>query len=318
MSATPHGSTLTKPTLIEAAKAFAASAKAKNTRKAYRADWRTFTAWCGKHDAAPLPAMPETVALYLTHRATTGAKASSIARALVAISQAHQLAGHVSPRSSPMVREVMKGIRRQLGSAKRQAKPLLPRDLRELLSILPASLIGIRDRALLVIGFAGALRRSELVGLNAEDLQFESDGLKVTLRRSKTDQEGHGRVVGVPPGAHPETCPVRAMRAWLDAATITSGPVFREVTRHGKLGTTRLNDRSVVKVIKRRCHEAELDPRGFSGHSLRAGLVTAAAKARKSVASIQRQTGHRSVAMVNEYVRAAGVFDDNAFSGLDL
>jgi integrase len=318
-SAKPRGNAITKKAeLVEAAERYAAHARAPNTRKAYLSDLRIFTAWCSEHRVAPLPAAPDTIALYLTDRARQGAKVSTISRTLVAISQGHLLAGHPSPRVLPVVREVMKGIRRQLGTDKRQAKPLLPTELRELLAVLPASLIGLRDRALLMVGFAGALRRSELVALNVEDLAFEADGIKVTLRRSKTDQEGRGRLVGITFGAHPESCPVLSMRGWLDAAAITEGPVFRTVTRHGRLGTERLNDRSVVKIIKRRCHEAGLDPSGFSGHSLRAGLVTAAAKARKSIASIRKTTGHRSVAMVEEYVRLAGVFDDNAFSGLGL
>jgi integrase len=194
---------------------------------------------------------------------------------------------------------------------------LLPADLRVVIESLPAGLIGIRDRALLTLGFAGAFRRSELIALDVADLTFTPEGMEVLIRRSKTDQEAHGRKLGIPCGAHPETCPVRCTRAWLELSGIGEGAVFREVTRHGRLGN-RLCGRSIAKIIKRRVEQAGLDPAKFSGHSLRAGLVTAAARARKSIESIQKQTGHRSVAMVMRYVRDAGLFDDNASAGLGL
>ncbi|MDP3156596.1 MAG: site-specific integrase [Archangium sp.] len=316
--AKPRGSRIkTKTELAKVAMAFATAAKAENTRKAYRTDWRTFVAWCEQHDVSALPADPEHVALYLADRASD-AKVSTISRALVAISQAHVLANLPSPRSAGVVRQVLQGIRRKLGTAKRQARPLLPRDLRELLAVLPSSLIGARDRSLLTLGFSGAFRRSELIGLNVDDLAFEPDGLKVVLRRSKTDQEGKGRVVGIPYGAHPETCPVRLAQKWLETSALAEGPLYRQVSKLGRLGAKRLNGRSISKLIKRRAHEAGLDPELLSGHSLRSGLVTAAAKAGKSISSIKRQTGHRSIAMVEEYIRNAHVFEDNAFSGLDL
>jgi integrase len=304
--------------LTEAAKAFARAAKADRTLKAYAADWRTFTAWCGVHSYSGLPAAPTTVALYLTARATEGRKVSTIARALAAISQVHRATGHPSPRSDAAVQQVFNGIKRTLGTAPRQRAPLLPAQLLEVFAALPSSLIGARDRAMLAIGFAGAFRRSELVTLNVSDVIFTAEGAEIVIRRSKTDQEGAGRKVGIPFGAHPESCPVRSLKVWLGQGRVESGPLFREVTRHGRVSTTPLCGRSIAKIIKRRVEQAGMDPEKFSGHSLRAGLVTAAAKSRKTVESIMRQTGHRSVAMVHMYIRDAQLFDDNAASGIGL
>ncbi|MHB1846945.1 MAG: site-specific integrase [Deltaproteobacteria bacterium] len=220
-----------------------------------------------------------------------------------------------SPRGKVAVQEVLKGIRRSLGVAQTQKAPLLPGQLREVVAALPDGLLGLRDRALLLIGFAGAFRRSELVGIDLADLLFDEEGLTVTLRRSKTDQEGAGRKIGIPFGRR-ETCPVEAVKAWIEAARIESGPIFREVNRHGRVSAARLSGRSVARIVKRSVERVGIDPSQFAGHSLRAGLVTAAAKAHKSIAAIQKQTGHRSVAMVQRYIRNADLFDDNASDGL--
>jgi integrase len=180
---------------------------------------------------------------------------------------------------------------------------------------LPEGPHGARDRSLLLVGFAGALRRAELVGLDVEDLAWTEDGLVVTLRRSKTDQEGEGRRVAIPLGSTPETCAARSLRRWLEVAKVSDGPVFRVVTRHGHVGA-RLTSHSVARIVKRAAKAAGLDPSQLSGHSLRAGLATAAAKAGKSERSIMAQTGHRSVAMVRRYIREADLFVDNAANGL--
>ncbi len=304
------------PALVASAKLFASAARAKRTVKAYRADWEAFAEWCEANGLPALPAAPATVALYLAARATQGRKVATITRELAAISQAHKAAGLPSPRTDAAVREVLAGIRRTLGVAQTRKAPLLPGLLRDIFAALPTGLLGNRDRALLALGFAGGFRRSELAALDVADLNFTAEGLEVILRRSKTDQEGAGRKIGIPVGTHPEGCPVRALRAWLDAAAITEGPLFRAVTRHGRVGGARLNERSIAKIVKRNVKRAGLDPTTFSGHSLRAGLVTAAAKARKTVESIMRQTGHRSVAMVHRYIRDAALFDDNAARGL--
>jgi integrase len=216
------------------------------------------------------------------------------------------------------VSEVLKGIRRTKGTAPACKAPLLVGQLKAALGVGRGDLLGMRDRALLLIGFAGAFRRSELVGLDVADLAFTDDGLVITLRRSKTDQEGEGRKVGIPHGSKPTTCPVRVLRAWLEAAGIVTGPLFRSVNRHGKVGAVRLSDRAVALAVKRAAESAGLDASTFSGHSLRAGLATSAAAAGASERSIMDQTGHRSVQMVRRYIRDGSLFRDNAAAHVGL
>ena len=302
--------------VVDRARAFASAARAPRTVEAYRADWRTFTAWCEAHGLPSLPASPDTVGLYLSARAEQGRKVATLARELAAISQAHVLAGHPSPRGTGPVQEVMKGIRRTMGTAQTQKAPLMGTELRQVLDTLPPGLLGTRDRALLLVGFAGAFRRAELVGLTTADVEFGTEGLTVILRRSKTDQEGAGRKVAVPYAATPDACPVRALRAWLDAAGIREGAIFRTVTRHGAVGARALTGRAVALIVKRATAAAGLDASRYAGHSLRAGMATTAARKGKSEAAIMRQTGHRSVAMVRRYIREADMWRDNAAAGL--
>lgn len=312
---TTAGGAIVRADLVDGARAFAAASKATRTRDAYRGAFGAFVAWCDAQGLCALPAAPDTVALFLTSRAQEGRKVATLEQALAAVAQAHKAAGLDSPRGAAVVREVMRGIRRTLGVAPTQKAPAVASDVRAMVAALPDGLLGQRDRALLLLGFAGAFRRSELVGLDVEDVAFGEDGATVTLRRSKTDQEGEGRKVGIPFGSSPALCPVRALRAWLDAAQITEGPIFREVTRHGHV-RARLTGHAIARVVKRSALAAGLDPARFSGHSLRAGLATAAAKAGKSERAIMAQTGHRSVTMVRRYIRDASLFADNAAAGL--
>ena len=302
----------------ERARGYADAAKAPNTLRAYRADWRDFAARCEAHALPPMPATPETVALYLSALAATGYRTSTLQRRLSAISQAHQLAGHESPTKSAGVRTVWAGIRRTHGSAQEGKAPALTADVAAMIGALPTTLIGTRDRALLLLGFAGAFRRSELVALDVRDLTTTREGLVVTLRRSKTDQEGQGRRLGIPYGANAATCPVRALHAWLKASGIATGPLFRSVDKHGRLGAARLSDKAVALVVKRAAAAAGLDPARYAGHSLRAGLATSAAAAGISKRSIMDQTGHRSVTMVRKYIREGSLFRDNAAAKVGL
>jgi integrase len=179
-------------------------------------------------------------------------------------------------------------------------------------------LIGLRDRALILLGFAGAFRRSEVVGLNLADLAFSRDGLTVFLRRSKTDQEGQGRKIGIPYGANPETCPVRTLQTWLDQAALAEGPVFRSLNRHGQLRPRRLGGVDVARIVKKLAQRAGLDPAKYAGHSLRAGHATSAAASGASERSIMNQTGHRSVQMVRRYIREGSLFRENSAGKLGL
>jgi site-specific recombinase XerD len=285
------------------------ASKAQNTRRAYAADWRDFTSWCSLANRMALPASTETLCLYLADLAGR-LRLSTIVRRMSAISQAHQMAGALSPTQDIAVRTVLAGIRRVKGSAQTGKQPILTEDLRRMIAKLPDSVAGERDRALLLVGFAGAFRRSELVGLNVEDLSFTGDGLVVELRRSKTDQEGQGRRVGIPFGRRGLTCPVEGMRAWTTHIPGAAGPLFRSINRHGQIGE-RLSDRAVALIVQRSAERAGINPALVAGHSLRSGLATAAAAAGVSERAIMAQTGHRSVATVRRYIREGSLFLEN-------
>jgi len=301
------------------AREFAAAAKAQNTLRAYAADWNDFRDWCAEHDVSPLPAAPETVALYLTDRAAT-LKTASLARRLTTINRAHEVARHPSPATmhNAVVSEVWKGIRRTKGTAQEGKKPFLTLDLRKISAALPDNLQGARDRALLLTGFAGGFRRSELARLRIEDFQDTPEGIVIFLRRSKTDQEGQGRPVALPYGSDPLTCPVRAVRAWITAAGLTSGEVFRGVDQFGLVSEKALRADSVAWIVKRAARRAGFTPLEYSGHSLRAGLATQAAMNGAGELAIMKQTGHRSLATVRRYIRDGALFRDNAATKLGL
>ncbi len=301
----------------ERAHHYARESRASNTRRAYRADWADFTAWCGVHGRTALPASPETLVLYLSDRAAT-LKTLTLQRRLTAISQAHKAADLDTPTADRAVRQIMTGIRRQNGTAQAGKAPAVTREIRAMVEHLPPTLHGQRDRALLLLGFAGAFRRSELVSLDVADLTWSDDGLTVRLQRSKTDQEGAGRTIGIPYGSKPATCPVRAVRAWLAAAQVMEGPVFRGVDRHGHLRRTRLSDKTVARVVKNAAAAAGLDPARYAGHSLRAGLATAAAQAGVAERVIMAQTGHKSLPMVRKYIREGSLFTQNAAAEVGL
>lgn len=302
--------------LVRDAQEFASGCRAASTQRAYRSDWGAFMTWCSRFGLTSLPASPETVATYVAAMASSGRRPSTIARALVAISTAHRFGGQPSPTSSPRVRETVRGLRRRLGVAQKQKAPVLTQQLKRMVAEVHDDLSGMRDRALLLLGFAGGFRRSELVALDLADLEFTEDGLIVCLHRTKTDQEGAGRRVGIPYGSAPQTCPVRSLRRWLTAAGITSGPVFRAVNRWGAVSSRRLTAQVVALVVKEYAAKIGLDEASFAGHSLRAGLATSAARAGKSERSIMATTGHTSVEMVRRYVRQGSLFSDNAASGL--
>jgi integrase len=305
--------------LEDQAEAFVRAAKAPSTLRAYRSDWDHFFGWCRQHTLCSLPASPETVALYLTALAATH-RPATMTRRLTAITKAHAIAGQPSPATmqQPAVSETLKGIRRTLGTAQQTKAPLLTADVRRMVEALPDNLAGCRDRALLLLGFAGGFRRSELAALDVGDVLHIEDGLVVKLRRSKTDPEGKGRDVGIPYGSTPSTCPVRALTAWKTAARISEGALFRGVDRHGHVGTVRLHKDSIGLVVKRAAEAAGLDPTKYAGHSLRAGLATQAYLNGAGELAIMRQTGHRSLAMVRRYIRDGSLFRENPAAKLGL
>ena len=301
----------------ERARDYARQAKAESTRRAYASDWADFVGWCQVQGRVSLPADAETIAMYVTALAADR-KVSTIQRRIAAISQVHQFAGHESPTGHVVVRTVMAGIRRAKGTAQVGKRPILTEDLRLLVADLPNTATGQRDRALLLLGFAGGFRRSELVGLNLADLNFTRDGLVVMLQRSKTDQEQQGREIGIPYGSNPATCPVRAVRAWVDSLGESDGPLFRPINRHGQVLNRRLTDKSVALVVKRRAAAAGIESGGVAGHSLRAGLATSAAAAGVPERAIMAQTGHRSVTTLRKYIRSGSLFLENAAGRVGL
>lgn len=302
--------------LISSARAFAEASRSENTKRAYASDWRDFSAWTTARGFDPLPADPAVVALYVTDLASR-LKPSTISRRLAAISVVHQQAGHPSPTAHEDVRAITTGIRRTLGTAPREAAPLSLGDLRSMLAHLPDTLTGCRDRALLLVGFAGAFRRSELVAIEIDDLQTRDEGTVVSVRRSKTDQEGEGRRVALPYGRERHTCPVTAIDEWRERAAITTGRLFRSVDRHGRIGEA-LTPGAVNSIVKSAARRARLDDSALSGHSLRAGFATTAAAAGASERAIAAQTGHRSMNVLRRYVRHGSVFTDNASTQIGL
>ena len=303
----------------ETARKYAQASKSEATKRAYASQMSRFAAWSSERGLRWLPSDPTAVGNYLAERAAQGASVATLAQALTAISRANVAIGEPSPRIDPAFREIWAGIVRTEGGKPRKEARALPVDqLRRMCkaskSACPAS--GARDRALLLLGFAGGFRRSELVGLDVADLLDDPNGLVVTVRRSKTDQTGQGREVAIPYGSDPITCPVRQLRAWLALAGIETGPIFRCVRKGGRVGSARLSDRAVALVLKRAAKRARLPVTGLSGHSLRAGLVTAASQAGAAPRAIMDQTGHKTLAMVVRYHRRATRFEDCAASGL--
>jgi len=331
------------------AQAYLLAARADSTRRAYANDWVHFTDWCTSQqndDGATLgylPAAPETLAVYLAEHAGQ-LKVATLIRRCSAISAVHQAAGHPSPTASPLVRTTLAGIRRVHGISPAAKDPLVAHQVRRLLDALPAepakALLAARDRALLVLGFYGALRRSELVALDTTDVEVNDQGLVVTLRRSKTDQDAAGRRIAMLHTGAADSCPAEVYRAWRDAldaalppllgqddggdgwTVLEHGhprrPVFRPVNRHGSPAPARLTDKAVARVVQRTALRAGLGELDLAGHSLRAGFATSAAAAGKSERSIMKQTGHKSLPMVRRYIREGSLFRDNATDGLTL
>ena len=292
-------------TIIERAKAFAANAKSPHTNSAYESDMKDFEAWCFAQSFESLPATPRTVGFYLAARAGT-LKVSTLSRRLVAIKSAHVLNGFELDTKHPAIRETLTGIKRTYGVARNERAPLLTEDLRRAVDAEPSQ----RNRAIMLLGFAAALRRSEIVSLDVDDLTFTDDGVIVFLAKRKNDQEGEGTKIGVPFGSDPITCPVRNLKTHL--GDNEDGPIFLNRWGH------RLSGKWVWKIVKNAVERIGMDPEQFGGHSLRAGLATSAAKAGVGERSIMRQTGHKSVAMLRRYIRDGDIFTENAAARVGL
>lgn len=299
--------------LSEKAKLRLSKSKADNTLKAYRADWRDFAAWCAYHGERDLPAAPETIVNYLNDLADD-AKANTVARRVTAISENHVAAGYQgerNPAKSSLVRAAMEAIRREKGTFQQGKTPILLETLQVLADCFDDTIVSLRDRALIFLGFAGAFRRSELVAIQIEHLTFTSEGLMILVPQSKSDQLGRGSTIAVPYAPDPSICAVRAVQAWLAAANIHRGPLFRPFTRAHTLRDSQLSDKSVALIIKKYAKVSGFNPDTFAGHSLRRGFATSAAQHDVDALTIMRQTRHHSEKMVHRYIEQGNIFKEN-------
>jgi site-specific recombinase XerD len=280
-----------------------------NTHKAFRNDMDHFFAWGGQ-----FPATPDMIAAYLAHHAETYTVAT-LRRRLASLSKAHNIAGYNNPVSSQLVKMTMRGIARTHGKPQRQVAVLLKEDLTVMLSHAPDGLKGHRDKALLILGFCAALRRSELCAIKFEDLEFNAQGMVLTLPRSKTDQTGQGRKIGIPFGRG-KICPVRLVKNWIDISGIQSSSLFVSIRKGRMITGEQLSDRSIANIIKLYAAKAGLEAEKYSGHSLRSGLCSSAAQHGVSSWKIKAQSGHKSDATLARYIRMGDLFTDNAAGAL--
>jgi site-specific recombinase XerD len=294
-------------------RAYLAAEKSSSTRRGYASDWAHFIAWCDTVNFISMPAEPIAVARYLAQLADRGAKVSTIERRVAAIRAVHKAAGFEPPTNSEGVKAVMRGIRRTKGGKRTKKAPATADLIAKLLALFPETRAGIRDRAIVLLAFAAALRRSELVDLYVNDVEWREKGILLQIRRSKTDQEGRGRQIPVPNGSKLQ--PVAALSAWLQASGITEGPIFREVDRHGRVGTKALAGRSVARIVKRAVKALGLDEKLYAGHSMRAGFVTTSLENNIDLFKIMGITGHTDVNTLKEYDRRDSGFDDHAGGG---
>jgi site-specific recombinase XerD len=296
---------------------FAKASKAKATQQAYSSDFRIFDTWARERGQSSLPATAATVCAFLAAQAGLGKRASTLGRRLAAIGYFHRFAGEPNPVADETIKATLSGIRRSIGAAPVRKRAATADIVLGMAATSGAETVRqLRDRAILLVGFASAMRRSELVALNLEDLEWTAEGVLISIRKSKTDQEGAGAAVAVPKGE--VACPVAALRAWLDAARITTGPVFRRVwNKHAqRVGAERLTGRIVAMIVQQNAERLGFDPRTFGAHSLRSGLVTSAVKRGVSLLKICDQTRHKSVEMLRVYCRDAELFNGNAAGGL--
>lgn len=299
------------------ARRYAKKSRSDQTWRAYRSDWALFETWCVIVALPPLPAKPETVAMFIASQASDGLSPSTLNRRLAAIRLVHLGAGHPSPHNTIQVTEVMRGIRRDWGKPPAKKAPAVDEDIKKMVGLIePGTAKGLRDRAILLFGFAGAFRRSELVALNTWNLEERDEGLKVTIEQSKTDQEGLGQVIAILRKSDSPYCPVQALQDWLTVARIEKGALFHRMYRSDKVGSSRLSAQSVAMIIKDCAHNAGLDSSTYSGHSLRSGFLTSAARNRASIFKMADQSRHRSLDMLRQYVKDEELFEDNAGKSL--
>ena len=297
------------------------SSKANNTLRAYKSDFRDFGAFCAKHGLDSLPTDPKIVSLYLTNL-SKNSKMSTLKRRLVSIGMVHRLKGHYLDTKHPIIIENLMGIKRVKGSIQKGKKPILINHLKSIINVIDQQEISeikkSRDKTIILIGFGGGFRRTELISIDHEDLEFVPEGVKITLKRSKTDQFGEGMVKGLPYFSNDLYCPVVNLKKWLELSNIKSGPIFRRFVKGSVLTNNRLTDQSVVLIIKNYLNLAGIENKNYSGHSLRSGFATVAAESGADERSIMAMTGHKTTQMVRRYIREANIFKNNALSKIKI
>jgi len=296
--------------------------KANNTVRAYKSDFRDFGLFCAKNGFKSLPTEPKIVSLYLTHLSIKDAKISTLKRRLVSIGVIHKLKGHYLDTKHPSIIENIMGIKRRKGSIQKAKKPLLINDLKQIINVIDQQqkeeIKKLRDRSIILIGFSGGFRRNEIVSLDFDDLDFVIEGLKITIRRSKTDQYGKGSLKALPYFENSQYCPVVSLEKWIEKSKINSGPVFRRFIKGSKLSENRLTDQTVALLIKQYLKLAGINNKNYSGHSLRSGFATTAAESGAEERSIMAMTGHKSTEMVRRYIKEANLFKNNALNKIKI
>jgi len=298
------------------------NSKANNTVRAYKSDFNDFSLFCVKNGLKPLPSEPKIVSLYLTHLSTKEVKMSTLKRRLVSIGVIHRLKGYYLDTKHPSIIENIMGIKRRKGSIQKGKKPLLINNLKQLVNVIDEynnqEIKKLRDRSIILIGFAGGFRRAELVSLDYDDLDFVTEGLKINIKRSKTDQFGEGSTKALPYLDNSNYCPVLSLKNWIKLTNINSGPLFRRFTKGSRLTINRLTDQSVALLIKKYLKLAGIENKDYSGHSLRSGFATSAAESGVEERSIMAMTGHKSTEMVRRYIKEANLFKNNALNKIKI
>ena len=298
------------------------SSKAMNTVRAYKSDFKDFGLFCVQNGFKNLPSDPKIVSLYLTHLSTKEVKLSTIKRRLVSIGVIHKMKGHYLDTKHPVIVENLMGIKRRKGTVQKGKKPILINDLKKILKVIDEQKIKdikkLRDKSIILIGFSGGFRRNEIVSLDYEDLDFVHEGLKIKIKRSKTDQFGEGSIKALPYFEDSVYCPVTILKRWLNVSKIRKGSLFRRFSKGSKLTNDRLTDQTVALLIKDYLNIAGIDSKNYSGHSLRSGFATSAAESGVEERSIMAMTGHKSTEMVRRYIKEANLFKNNALNKIKL
>jgi len=298
------------------------NSKANNTVRAYKSDFNDFELFCVKNNFKSLPSEPKIVSLYLTHLSTRGVKMSTLKRRLVSIGVIHKLKGHYLDTKHPLIIENIMGIKRRKGSVQKGKKPLLINSLKELINVIDEynneEIKKFRDRSIILIGFSGGFRRSEIVSLNYDDLDFVTEGVKINIKRSKTDQFGEGTIKALPYFDNSQYCPVKSLKKWIELSNINSDSIFRRFTKGSKITDYRLTDQTVALLLKKYLKLAGIESKNYSGHSLRSGFATSAAESGVEERSIMAMTGHKSTEMVRRYIKEANLFKNNALNKLKI